>query len=179
MIVSRNEGLPGMKTAFLFSCPGQEEMKSGRLVNGQTGKNLDRLLCFLHEQRPDLFPETNRYAYRITNSSEQVHFKAHDGRTEPSEKEIALPENLSRLKEDLRGFELVITFGRCASFAAQRLSDDKTAPLPRFISCRHLSFLSLNSSIKTDVHGSPILRNDPQATDKRLMVVAGQVLSQL
>ena len=56
LIVRRNEGKKDIPTAFIFSCPGQEELKSGKLVNGQTGKNLDMMLSILNKNYPGIFP---------------------------------------------------------------------------------------------------------------------------
>lgn len=176
-IVKRNEGRGDIRTAFIFSCPGQEEEKSGLLVNGQTGKNLDMVLTFLKAKRPDLFPSENRYDYRITNSSERIHYKALDGRTEPSAAELREEENLSRLAEDIRGFDTVITFGRCAAEAARLIAESTEGTT--FLYSRHLSFLSLNSSIKTDINGDPIIAGSADATYKRLEVAAESILSQL
>ena len=176
-IVKRNEGIPGIKTAFIFACPGQEEEKSGRLVNGQTGKNLDAMLGYLKAEMPELFPSVDRYDYRITNSSESVHYMAFDGRTEPSRKEIKSPENLERLASDISGYDVIITFGNSAAFAAEKIKG--RFPDVRFLYSRHLSFLSLNSGIKTDIDGNPIQRGAPDSTAKRLEVAADEILRQL
>ena len=179
LTVKRNEGKDGMQAAFIFSCPGQEELKSGLLVNGQTGKNLDILLGILNKQRPELFPSVNRYDYRITNSSERVHYKAYDNRTEPTPAEVREKDNLSRLKEDIKGFRCIIAFGRCAGIAAELMSKEDDFKGVSFVSSRHLSFLSLNSSIKTDISGAPIEKGANDGTYKRLEVVASAILSQI
>lgn len=175
--VKRNEGKSYIRTAFIFSCPGQEEEKSGKLVNGQTGKNLNGVLAYLKRSRPDLFPSVDRYDYRITNSSESVHYKAYDGRTEPSAAEIRDPENLNRLAEDIYGYDTVITFGKSADLAASLLKD--RFPGTSFLYSRHLSFLSLNSGIKNDINGDPIIRGSSDSTQKRLEVAADDILKQL
>ncbi len=179
MTVSRNEGKPDIMTAFLFSCPGQEEEKSGKLVNGQTGKNLDIMLSILNKSHPQLFPSSDRYDYRITNSSEKIHYKAFDGRSEPSAAEIKSAVNIGRLENDLRGYECVITFGRCAEIAASILSEKESCKNIRFLRSRHLSFLSLNSSIKTDINGNSIQKGSPDSTYKRLEVAAKNITDQL
>ncbi len=179
LFVRRNEGKEGIRTAFVFSCPGQQELKSGKLVNGQTGKNLDGMLAILGKQYPDIFPSENRYDYRITNSSERVHFKAFDGRTEPQMKEITEKDNLLRLKNDLSGYKYVITFGRCAAAAVSevcKMFDMKDVVI---MYSQHLSFLSLNSSIKTDVNGDPIPRGDKNGTYKRLEAAAKKITDQM
>ncbi len=177
--VKRNEGKKEIKTAFIFSCPGQEELKSGRLVNGQTGKNLDIMLSILNKSFPDIFPSHNRYDYRITNSSECVHYKAYDNRTEPHVKEITEPENLKRLTDDIHGYKYVITFGRCAALAAKEAGKKYDLGSTIFMYSQHLSFLSLNSSIKNDIHGIPIEKGSKDSTYKRLEMAAKKITDQL
>lgn len=177
--VTRNEGTKNIPTAFIFSCPGQEELKSGKLVNGQTGKNLDMMLTFLNKKMPELFPSVNRYDYRITNSSECVHYKAYDNRTEPKTAEITDQDNLSRLADDINGYKCVITFGRCAALAAKALDEAGMCKNTVFPYSQHLSFLSLNSSIKKDIHGNDIIRGAADSTYKRLEVAAQKILDQL
>lgn len=174
--VTRNEGKPEIKTAFIFACPGQEEEKSGKLVNGQTGKNLDAVLVFLNKKYPDIFPSTNRYDYRITNSSEYVHYAAYDHRTEPTPKEIKEPENIARLKKDIEGYNYVITFGKSAALAAESAGK---IPDTKFIYSQHLSFMSLNYTIKNDVNGNPIEKGSKDATSKRIEVAAKKIADQL
>lgn len=177
--VKRNEGKNDIRTAFIFSCPGQEELKSGRLVNGQTGKNLDMMLTILNKSYPDIFPSCDRYDYRITNSSEMVHYKAYDNRSEPSAKEITDSANIERLKHDIDGYSYVITFGRSASLAAEQVKKQYGTEGVTFMYSQHLSFLSLNSSIKEDVNGDPIIRGDKNATFKRLEAAAKKITDQL
>lgn len=177
--VCRNEGRNDVKTAFIFSCPGQEEMKSGKLVNGQTGKNLDVMLSILNKSYPDIFPYTNRYDYRITNSSQQVHYKAFDGRTEPRKDEIISEDNIRRLYDDIVNYKYIITFGKCASLAAQRAAEMFDSKDKIIMYSQHLSFLSLNSSIKEDIHGDPIERGSKDSTYKRLEVTAQKIIDQL
>ncbi len=177
--VKRNEGRGDIKTAFIFSCPGQEELKSGLLLNGQTGKNLDMMLTILNKQRPDIFPSTNRYDYRITNSSEIVHYKAHDNRTEAKPAEITEPENLKRLKEDIAGYNCVITFGRCSALGTESIKNDDECKDTIFVYSQHLSFMSLNSSIKTDINGNPIERGSPDGTYRRIEVAAWKILDRI
>lgn len=177
--VTRNEGREEIRTAFIFSCPGQEELKSGKLVNGQTGKNLDMMLTILNQKFPEIFPSTDRYDYRITNSSEQVHYKAYDNRTEPKTAEINTAENLERLKNDIEGYQYVITFGRCASLAAEYAAKAYDITGTKFLYSQHLSFLSLNSTIKTDIDGNPIEKGSKDSTYKRLEAAAKKITDQL
>ena len=179
LVVRRNEGKKEIKTAFVFSCPGQEELKSGRLINGQTGKNLDMMLTILCAQYPEIFPSGNRYDYRITNSSERVHYKAYDNRTEPKTAEILDNENMLRLKDDIEGYEYIITFGRCASLAVAECIKRFDTKDMKVMYSQHLSFLSLNSSIKYDINGEPIQKGQKNSTYKRLEAAAKKITDQL
>ena len=154
-------------------------MKSGKLVNGQTGKNLDLMLSILNKEYPEIFPSCFRYDYRITNSSEYVHYKAFDNRTEPKKDEILENDNLKRLADDIMDYKYIITFGRCASLAAEGCSKLFDMSDKVFIYSQHLSFLSLNSSIKTDINGEPIERGSKDSTYKRLEVAARKVTEQI
>lgn len=176
--VGRNEGKDECRTAFVFSCPGQEELKSGRLVNGQTGRNLDGVLEILNKKYPEIFHSADRYDYRITNSSDIVHYKAHDGRSEPKIQEITDPQNLERLRRDIEGYSYVITFGRSAQSAVSAAIGDNENSI-KLIYSRHLSFLSLNSTIHTDINGAPIIRGEPDSPKKRLEVAAKIIEDQL
>ena len=177
--VRRNDGREEAETAFIFSCPGQEEQKSGKLVNGRTGKNLDIMLSILYRHYPQIFPFCCRYDYRITNSSEKIHYKAFDNRTEPREAEITEPANIRRLINDISGYKYIITFGRCAALAADEIRKQGLMPDSVFLYSRHLSFLSLNSSIKYDTDGKKIEKGDPDSTYKRLEVAAKMITDQL
>ena len=88
-------------------------------------------------------------------------------------------ENISRLKNDITGYSCVIAFGRSAGIAAELMSSEQGFENVSFITSRHLSFLSLNSSIREDINGCPIERGSQDGTYKRLEVVAAQILSQL
>lgn len=72
--VLRIEGRKGNKVALVFSCPGKVEEETGILVNGATGVNLEMLLAMLRESHPELFKNTKKGDYRVTNSSNIVHF---------------------------------------------------------------------------------------------------------
>ena len=179
LIVRRNEGKKDIPTAFIFFFFFQEELKSGKLVNGQTGKNLDMMLSILNKNYPGIFPSCDRYDYRITNSSEYVHYKAFDNRTEPKKNEILEKDNLSRLIEDIREYKYIITFGKCALLAAESSANIFDMSDKRFIYSQHLSFLSLNSSIKTDINGKTIEKGSIDSTYRRLEVAAKNITDQI
>lgn len=179
----RNEGKNSL-VAFVFSCPGSLEEKNKQLVQGQTGHNLNRLIGIIREEPryQYYFNYENRFDYRITNSSNLIHYKAKDGVSEPSNGEIMSLDNLSRLIKDLKGFELVITFGDKAKLAVNSCRNQLGNP--HIINVRHLGFQSINQ-IKKDCNDEEILSSngDPavgkQNTKRRLEVIAKEILFQL
>ncbi|WP_303860744.1 hypothetical protein [Alkalibaculum bacchi] len=181
--LERNEG-NNKKIAFVFSCPGAAEEKSNILVSGTTGKNLNKIIQILRQDFSceHLFDSEDRYDYRITNASMKVHYKAKDGRSEPTKKEITDSENLRRLTEDLECYEFIITFGNNANFAVNHCKDKLVNQ--KIINVRHLGLQSLNQ-IKVDVDGEDISNpnNDKDTgnanTLKRLKVVAKEIGNQL
>ena len=180
--VKYNKGNGVSSVAFMFACPGHKEELAGRVVAGATGKNLDILLSiFMHSEHKEiraLFPSSNRYDYLITNASDIIHYPSLDGTSLPSLKEYSCDSNIERLYSELSGIDYVIAFGQQAKNAARRVESmygPFDGKLPLFIcSAPHLSFLSLNR-IRNDVCGDPIERGNPQATHKRLEVIAKSI----
>lgn len=174
-----NKGTDISPVAFLFACPGQKEEKSGKVVTGNTGKNLDLLLSSLSQSSDpairSIFPSSNRYDYLITNASDIVHYPALDGKSVPSREEMTEEININRLFYELENAQYVVTFGVQAREAARLVSYmfemREIYPRPKFISSLpHLSFLSLNQ-ITNDVEGNEIPKGDKSATAKRIAVV--------
>jgi uracil-DNA glycosylase len=185
--VSYNTGKNISPVAFMFACPGQKEQKAGKVVAGATGKNLDKLLDVLsaseNERIRALFPSSDRYDYLITNSSDSIHYPAYDNTSLPSKSEYSDDDNLNRLCRELDCSAYVIAFGIQAKEACKlverkyRLCESSHRPV--FItSLPHLSLLALNQ-ISEDTDSNRIERGDPDATLKRLRVVAKMLESQL
>ncbi|SMC66456.1 hypothetical protein [Moheibacter sediminis] len=175
------------KIAFVFSCPGQEEQKSKKLVNGKTGENLDLLI----EKNEDkvlskIFdkeeinnwkkykhknPKGLRYFFRITNASNFVHYKIWNGRTEAKTSEIKNVDNIDRLIGELYDIEdAIICFGKKAKEALnhiQKFKSDKLNHNVRIVYLRHLGLQSLNQ-IK-----------EVSTTEERLKVVADDFIRQM
>lgn len=103
--------------AFVLSCPGKEEEKMNMVCSGKTGENLQHLIGFLSTSFPSIFPSSNIKDYRITNASDIIHYKALTGDTEPKKSEIEIPENLSRLEEELKNCRYVVALGEKAKHA--------------------------------------------------------------
>ena len=115
--VSYQKGVPNNPTAFVFSCPGQEEMNFGNVCQGTTGVNLSMVLKICHEKRPDVFPYPNKSDYLITNASDLVHYMALTNDTEASDEEILAKDNLDRLRNELSSKKTVICMGERAKKA--------------------------------------------------------------
>ena len=100
--------------AFVLSAPGSEEGGAGMPVAGSkgTGANLEDCVRLLSEMRPDWFPGTCRYDYRITNASSEVEFKAMTGRSEASLVEVRA--RIGEVVAELDGCRLVILCGKRA-----------------------------------------------------------------
>ncbi|MEG0094290.1 MAG: hypothetical protein RR945_03520 [Erysipelotrichaceae bacterium] len=139
-----NEGEINQNVAFVFSCPGEKELLLGKPVAGRTGENLNLLLELLNKKNGTVFPSTDRYSYLITNASSEIHYKAYDGHSEPTQTEITQEENLNRLKADLLNKEFVITFGKKAKFAVSQLTINSRITDRIIINVPHLSMQSLN-----------------------------------
>ncbi len=54
------------KIALIFSCPGQEELNSGKPTTGKTGENLEYFLSQLFLNQ--IFKFKDRFDFRISNS---------------------------------------------------------------------------------------------------------------
>ena len=148
-----NKGTDISHVAFMFACPGQKEEKAGKVVAGNTGKNLNLLLSVLsaseNENIRALFPSENRYDYLITNSSDIIHYPALDGTSLPSKSEYTDDANLNRLFHELENSKYVVAFGNQAKEASKLVSLKydmrEIYPKPVFItSLPHLSLLALN-----------------------------------
>src|SRR5690606_5899010 len=124
------------RITFVFSCPGQEELKSGELVFGRTGCNLELLLKELKKR--DFIKEDfkDRYDFRITNSHNEVHYKALNNRTEPLNSKIKEEDNLQRLLKELKETEIIICFGKKSKYASHQIKD-KLNEKSKIIYSRH------------------------------------------
>ncbi len=117
--VSFQEGASWNHTAFVFSCPGQTEMRFGTVCAGTTGVNLSMALKYCHQQKPSVFPSSDKGDYLITNASDIVHFMNATNDTEASDEEILAAENLNRLRKELSGKSTIICMGERAATAVR------------------------------------------------------------
>lgn len=169
--VQRIVGREDNRVALVFSCPGQVEEKTGILVNGQTGVNLEILLGMLHETLPEIFRYTVKGDYRVTNASNIVHFAGNGNGTEPGKKEIRDPGNLRRLTEDLSGYSWVFTFGAKAHDAVDLIRGDldrgtEVVRVPHHVGMQGINRLPIDHMTDADLTN----------TEKRLKVVHDKIL---
>lgn len=147
-IEKRKEVLPkspnGKNIAFIFSCPGKEELKSNEYLSGETGENFKKLLEHLHTKYPDIFEYTSKEKYHIDNSSIHVYYKGYldSNRTTPYHKDIKSSSNLKRLEENLGNMQYIISFGKDAKLALDSLG------IKYIDGLFHLSNINLNSNKK-------------------------------
>lgn len=169
--VARIEGREDNRVALVFSCPGQVEEKTGILVNGRTGVNLEILLRMLHDSLPEIFRYTDKGDYRVTNSSNIVHYGGNGNGTEPGKKEIRNPENLERLIGDLKGYTWVFTFGAKANMALDNVREEldpgtQVVQVPHHVGMQGINRIPIGHI------------SDPEltSTEKRLKVVHDKIL---
>lgn len=165
-----NIGETDCQVAMVFSCPGLKEKEKGKPVAGQTGVHLNELLKILNEKNTTIFPKTDRYWYRITNSSSQVRPNNTCARTEPTIKEIEDKKNIDRIRNEISDMTYIICFGRKAEIALRemrsKVHDDVVLNVAYV---KHLGLQSLNrwkTKEKTDLKG-------------KLNIIAGEILDKL
>jgi hypothetical protein len=108
--------------AFVFSVPGADELKEGRPVAGDTGRNLTLALKSLVMKEPSLFASPDRYAYRITNAfDEPMAISLKSEASEAKASQILEPSNMKRVIRDLQGCSLVVLCGRKAQLLTKEV----------------------------------------------------------
>jgi len=168
-----NIGFDKNTVAFLFSCPGQEEEKNNKPVSGKTGNNLDILLKYLIIQGKNYFPYKNRYNYRITNAWNKVEYKNKTNRTEATITEIMQEKNLTRIQSELKNMKILILFGKKAQKIINFINFNGIA-----IKSKHLSMQGI-AHIKTDIHGTILKKRAKGNTEKRIEVIASDILKHI
>ena len=110
--------------AFVFSAPGDKEVRSRKPIAGDTGANLQSALIHLHSAQPTLFPSLHRYDYRITNAfSEPIAVALGHRASEANDSQIRDPANVLRVLRELDGCNLVVLVGNKARVLAQAIRE--------------------------------------------------------
>lgn len=138
-------GMDGIATAIILSCPGKVEAEKGYPAAGVTGENLEKLLAEGHKRNKSHFPSERKKDYRIINSCETVYPNETCKRTQPLVSEIIDPNNLKRVRKDLRGIRVLVALGK----RAQRLLDELDEPESLYVG-RHPSMQSLNTKYRSN-----------------------------
>lgn len=154
--------------AFVFSCPGSKEESAGHVCAGNTGENLQILIDYCANLRPDVFVSAQKGDYTISNASDIVHYQALTGDTEASYTEISDPSNLERIRRDLAGCHTIICMGAKASYAVRHAK-----VLGKIIQGAHLSASNLNRNYNVE-GDSPEERNKA-----RVGIIGDRILRQL
>ncbi|HPS57631.1 MAG TPA: hypothetical protein PK514_05940 [Spirochaetota bacterium] len=163
------------KILLLFSCPGQEEEKATKPCAGKTGNNLLQLLEKLNKLRAVEFPK-EREKYYINNAFDGIKFKSKTNSTEANKNELLNPENINRLIQEVSHVEKIICFGENARIAISNIRNSFTKKNISVYYSPHLSFRCINCLIKTDIDNNLLIKGQPDNTDKRLNVIARQLL---
>ena len=131
--------------AFVFSVPGEKEMRDKKPVAGETGRNLELALGHLHFNQPTRFPSCHRYDYRINNAiSTPMAVVLGDRTSEARDTEIKHPSNVRRVLREVEGCDLVVLSGNKASVLGQALRESgKTV-----IDVSHVGNKGLNGKFK-------------------------------
>jgi hypothetical protein len=131
--------------AFVFSAPGEKEVRAGKPVAGDTGTNLELALSHLHLAQPTVFPSVHKYDYRITNAtSTPIAVKLGHSASEARDTEIQDPDNVRRVLREVEGCSLVVLSGNKARLLAQDIRESgKTV-----VEVPHVGNRGLNRSYK-------------------------------
>lgn len=172
-IVDYQKGKSDNDIAFMFSCPGQKEMQNGAPCQGTTGENLNIVIEKLHNLAPNTFKYTNKEDYMITNASNKVHFQSLTNDTEASTAELLDPENIKRLKNELKGKKMVICCGDKANEVIKEVN-----PKIKVINCEdHFGSQKLNRKYPNSMFSPELTAN--QRREARLDIVANSIFSQI
>jgi hypothetical protein len=138
--------------AFVFSAPGEAEMRAGKPVAGETGTNLESALAYLHSAQPARFPSPHRYDYRITNAyPEPIAIVLGHRESEAGDTEVRDPRNVERVLRELEDCNLVVLSGNKAAVLAQAIrgSGRQVVRVP------HVGNKGLNGKFKVPDHLKP------------------------
>jgi transcriptional regulator with XRE-family HTH domain len=155
--------------AFIFSAPGEKELRAGKPVAGETGVNLESALQHLCEARPKLFPSAHRYDYRITNAwPEPIAVALGHRGSQASDGEVRDARNVERVLRELEGCKLVVLSGGKARLLAGALRQSGRT----VVEVPHVGNKGLNVSFKP----SPWPSSSAERRARRVEMWAGDVL---
>ena len=182
--------------AFVFSCPGRKEETAHPPgpAKGNTGKNLDYLLCIMREEHccsvrristPDAFC---RGGIWVTNAWDQVEYVRKNecgdkiGRSEPRRGQVLCEENLQRLNRELSCIKnAIICSGDIAQLAVCHLlrGGSRIACTVGVFFVPHLGNRSLNSKYPTSILQGVAETQASTPRQKRIKLVAQDLHDQI
>ncbi|MFY2560868.1 hypothetical protein ACN469_24900 [Corallococcus terminator] len=171
-----------IRVAYVFSCPGHDELIEKHPAAGQTGNHLDKVIAYLHAMGLDWIP--NREKATITNAWSRVeHTRTSSpmwtGRTQGTESDVLQPTNLGRLERELAAItDWIICFGDCACWAVAALKSQNRLAA-RAVYVRHPSHMSL-IHVNNTLDGT-LIDDIPKGKkrDAKIAVVAAEIAQQL
>lgn len=190
------------KVCFVFSCPGQEELKARCVCAGTTGTNLEKLITLLtngdcltdvkiknkeklFEIMTGVFNESNKTKYDILNASQIVHFEALDDDTEGDDEEIEKTNNSERILKYITenpNLQYIICFGDKAQQIIEEIKKKKELkPIETITVSHHLSFRRLNQITK-GINNEDIMSSYKKSNERnlaRLRVLAKEIMKQI
>ena len=158
---------------FIFSTPGQEEAHNNRPVAGETGTNMNNILNILKQNRPDIFPSTCRYFYRISNAYTEALWREKDNRSEADCGLILSRKNIERIICDVGICQYVILSGRKAQLLRSHV-DHKN-----IVQTCHFGWVGLRNTYQNGhsrLSGCP---NGRARDQMRISLCAEEILKQL
>ena len=174
MISSCHLWIGHIPLAFVFSVPGDEEVRKGKPVAGDTGENLDSALVHLHSAEPTLFSSTDRYDYRITNAfPEPIAVALGHKVSEARGSEIKNSRNIQRVLSELDGCSLVILCGS----KAKLLESAIRGPERTVVEVPHIGNKGLNGKFPVPHHLQ--LASSSDRRRHRVKLWASAVLQQI
>lgn len=112
------------KVAFILSTPGKLEGEAECPAAGATGDNMNAILEFLNKSDSIHFPNIDRYRYLITNASTKVMHSVKDNKkTEDADSNVTEPENINRIRREVKNCTIVILCGEKAILLGPHLSE--------------------------------------------------------
>jgi|GEM_PF-2628895 len=170
------------RVAYVFSCPGFEELIERRPAAKQTGDHLNGVIAHLHRWGLDWIP--TRDDATITNGWTRVEHTREGSpgwtnRTQARRRDVLQPVNLDRLERELAAItDWIICFGYCAQWAVDALKAQNRLAA-RVVHVQHLTHKSLLHVGKA-LDGTPIADiPDGEKRDAQLAAVAAQIAQQM
>lgn len=161
---------------FVFSCPGNKELITGKVCQGRTGENLNSLLSILVKKNPEIFKSDNKDDYDILNATQVVHFEALDKKSEGTKDELKENEEIiEKYLGENKNLKYVVLFGEKAS-KNKSLFESKCVA-----TTRHLSDQSINSMKEDNNDASSKHKNKdnkPEKINRKLEKIADEILNQ-